>query len=165
MTLITKQEKDAVTKLLLSPSFPAIQLALEFLKNNPVWHSSLKEALEVFFFFDPRRTTRANVYQNSPIDYQQQTPLIAFVTNDGNMSDAHELVGTWLNTLEENFYNLTHPLFYLGSPSDLFKAEATPEKEPSIPLPSLDFMEQQLQYMPYLEFQSNWLVTAKDWQR
>ncbi|MGH1334991.1 MAG: hypothetical protein ACRBFS_02610 [Aureispira sp.] len=163
MEFITNQEKDAVTKLLLSPSFPNVQLALEFLTNNPTWHSSLKEALEVFFFFDPRRKNRVNSYQNTPVAYQQQTPLIPFMTKDGSLKDAHELVGEWLGALNKDFYTLTHPLFYLGSPASLFQENIGSKKEPNLPLPSLNFLEQQLQYAPYLEFQPNWLVIAKEW--
>lgn len=158
MEILPDHQKTALIELLLSPNHHNIQIALNLLENYPEWRTALKAPLEVFYFFDSRR-------KDGPILYEYRTPILSFITKNGASEDAHKLVGNWLEQLEPNFDSPAHPLFWLGSPGLLFLStpNQNEKQEPSIGLPELDFMAQQLAYTPYLEQQADWLVASKDW--
>lgn len=160
----TPEQKESITQLLLSPNTDNVQVALNLLESHPHWKAPLKEALEVFYFFDSRR-------YDGPIVFEFQTPIIEFWNQQGELRDAHQLVQEWLEELEEDFDGPLHPLFWLGSPGLLFQEKVekgedgleVTEMVPSFALPELEFMEQQWTYSSYLDLHPEWWLVAVHW--
>lgn len=158
----TPKEKESIIQLLLSSHSKNVQVALNLLESQPNWRAPLKKALEVFYFFDSRR-------YYGPFVFELKAPLIEFTNQEEEVRDAHQLVGEWLEELEEGFDGPLHPLFWLGSPDLLFKEEVINEeldiKElvPSFALPELTFMEQQWAYYTYLDVHPDWWLVARGW--